>query len=122
MFNKISLLWLLAISLMAPAISRADGSLSADSYYTNYVTTNVGVTTPVSVVSSVRYPVRGVLIFDSSGIPVKMTITSGPYITVYYIPPGGSDSTLKISKGDSITLLSTSGTINMGINIITLLY
>jgi hypothetical protein len=97
-------------------------SFSADSYLTDYSSTNVGTSSPVTLVTSVSLPVREVHIFDSSGVTMKLTITSGPYVTTYYIPPGGDNSTLKISKGDSITILSTSGTISSGINILTLLY
>lgn len=106
---------------LAPQNLHAAASQSATSVYTNYATSNV-TTTPVTLISRVSYSVRGIQMFDSSGLAMVLTVTSGALVTTMYVPPGGQDISLKMSQGDLVQLSTVSGTASAGINILTVLY
>lgn len=112
---------LLIVSFLFSIESLALPSLSAFSVYTDYTSSPVAGT-PVTLVASVAYPVREVHVFDSSGLPMQLIITSGPYITSVDIPPGGDNYALKISKGDQIQIVQLTTSASSGVDILTLLY
>lgn len=111
----------LLFTTILPTKSFADASVSATSVFTDYVATPV-TTTPVTLISKASYPVREVHMFDSSGQNMKIVVTSGPFITTVFIPPGGDTYSLKMSQGDSLTIQAVSTSATTGINILTLLY
>lgn len=111
--------------LALPAMVFADASVkgpNATSVRTVYSSTNVGTSTPVTVIASTQQQSTQVVIFDSSGNTMELIVTgAGGGVDYVLIPPGGGTFKLGIGTGAKLQLLGISGAASAGENDIDLM-
>src|ERR1019366_10586197 len=80
-----------------------------------YSTTNVGTSTPVTLIKLTQQRSTSIGIFDSSGNTMELVVTgAGGGIDYLIIPPGGGTFLFPIGKGALVQVLGVSGSASAG--------
>lgn len=113
-------LFSLILFMSVPAF--ASNGLAVSSYI-DYSSTPVTTSQVVNMFAGVAQAAARMTVFDSSGLPMQIIITSpGGVVSTIVVPPGGADYTTNIQAGSYVQLKAKTSTASLGLNITTLTY
>lgn len=115
-------LMVLGLSLMFALGPMAFASSVAASSYIDYSVTTISTTTATNAFAGTTFGAVRMNIFDSSGLPIKVVLTSktGAVINTIILPPGGDNYSINVPLGSYVQLYAQTTVPSSGINIITL--